>query len=31
MRQFFFFVILAIGAGIGLFVAVAAKGERGAR
>lgn len=30
MRKLFFFVILAIGAGIGLLVAVAAKGEWGA-
>lgn len=30
MRKIFFFAILAIGAGIGLLVAVAAKGEWGA-
>lgn len=30
MQKFFFFLILAIGAGIGLFVAVAANGEWGA-
>ncbi len=30
MRKFFFFLILAIGAGTGLFVAVAANGEWGA-
>ena len=30
MRKFFFFLILAIGAAIGLFVAVAADGEWGA-
>jgi hypothetical protein len=30
MRKFFFFAILAIGAGIGLLVAIAAKGEWGA-
>jgi hypothetical protein len=30
MRKLFFFVILAIGAGIGLLVAIAAKGEWGA-
>lgn len=30
MRKFFFFLILVIGAGIGLFVAVAANGEWGA-
>lgn len=30
MRKFFFFLILAAGAGIGLFVAVAADGEWGA-
>jgi len=30
MRKIFFFAILAIGAGIGLLVAIAAKGEWGA-
>lgn len=30
MRKLFFFAILAIGAGIGLLVAIAAKGEWGA-